>query len=970
MLSLITHEPNFCILREEVFNGKKKPTDTAARPNLKVVDKFEMIYISILREYLEMEFLEIKEKIRFEFNIERIIDDFIFFCFFIGNDFLPSLNTLDINHGSLENIFAFYKEVLPTLDDYITLNGKIDFKKAEKIFELLARLELNALRSQLKKVEGESKQRQSVKNTLVIERKNTLKRKKINEKKENLFFDLKKKSEQEIVNFKKSKINNRVASLKKKYEEETKISGQTIDKFEDQLNYFLKEQLNKQIQGLIHRKDSNLEANSEIELNNESSLGDESEAKTNNFSATNNGSSSNTEGNKPSTVDEKKLCLLFDSDDDKKNKDYSSSSNNNGDKKEFYKKGKTSGYNNNNDKVTSSSIVNNREKINEILKEASQYKNYIYDENYCSDFNILDIEDDDISDIAESDLNVDASEFYVDYEKEYEESQDVDIIFHKKLVEFYITDINKAKAFYYKEKLKIDLETDQGKEQIKHLFTKYFEGLQWVLFYYYRGIQTWRWYYPYHYPPMISDFVNIKDYLNYDIESVFISDMPYNPLESLVMILPQSSKDLIPKCLWSIFDIFPYYFPNSFRIDFNGKKMAWESLVLLPFIEDAEILQEIKNRISYFSSQENLKGIYSSQYGNADEINLLLSLKELLRNYFGKSYVFKLSEANYDVIETVEFEIYENHYDQNVFMRNYNHKKISQDFPTLKTISYNFSNNIKRIQRYSREENKKITIKKENKITLEPNCLDINEHDIENFIKSGIIFADYPMKKEGWIRGIYFNNKYYYLDKRNKISVDSNYKLPSTIKEAIMRICNKKSIIIKSNIYCDIVFMKKIARNTDGSIFKIYNENNSLYVPFELTSLNSNSKDFLKIIENFEEMKKKFVNVTTEFDFSKPVITLCKPAWGKTARINSLVKNTDPNYRRYNDINYNDYYDKKFNFDLQGNDWHVEITKLYNGPLLEVTLENNTKQIVGQDIKFAKAVILNLIKKILLLNFI
>jgi 5'-3' exoribonuclease 2 len=47
--------------------------------------------------------------------LERIIDDFIFFCFFIGNDFLPYLNTMDIGEGSLDEIIKIYKQLLPEL---------------------------------------------------------------------------------------------------------------------------------------------------------------------------------------------------------------------------------------------------------------------------------------------------------------------------------------------------------------------------------------------------------------------------------------------------------------------------------------------------------------------------------------------------------------------------------------------------------------------------------------------------------------------------------------------------------------------------------------------------------------------------------------------------------------------------------------------------------------------------------------
>ena len=76
-----------------------------------------------------------------KFDIERIIDDFIFFCFFIGNDFIPALSALDISEGSLDNLINFYKKLLPEMSEYITDQGTIYWDRAEPFIELLGQHE-------------------------------------------------------------------------------------------------------------------------------------------------------------------------------------------------------------------------------------------------------------------------------------------------------------------------------------------------------------------------------------------------------------------------------------------------------------------------------------------------------------------------------------------------------------------------------------------------------------------------------------------------------------------------------------------------------------------------------------------------------------------------------------------------------------------------------------------------------------
>ena len=90
---------------------------------------------------------------KIRFDVERIIDDFVFFCFFIGNDFLPSLSALDISEGSLDKLIDLYKSILPNMTNYITECGLIYWDRAEPFIKMLGEHEHSAFKDRIHSIE-------------------------------------------------------------------------------------------------------------------------------------------------------------------------------------------------------------------------------------------------------------------------------------------------------------------------------------------------------------------------------------------------------------------------------------------------------------------------------------------------------------------------------------------------------------------------------------------------------------------------------------------------------------------------------------------------------------------------------------------------------------------------------------------------------------------------------------------------
>ena len=157
MLSLATHEPYFRVLREDVFANDTKPTacricgqeghyaaqctGTKAEIQKTPSDQKPFIFldVSILREYLEVE-LDVPD-FPCPFSLEQAIDDWVLLIFFVGNDFLPHLPSLEIREGAIDTLLRIWKQELPRMGGYMTCHGNLELSRAQIILEGLARRE-------------------------------------------------------------------------------------------------------------------------------------------------------------------------------------------------------------------------------------------------------------------------------------------------------------------------------------------------------------------------------------------------------------------------------------------------------------------------------------------------------------------------------------------------------------------------------------------------------------------------------------------------------------------------------------------------------------------------------------------------------------------------------------------------------------------------------------------------------------
>ncbi|KAF9247120.1 exoribonuclease 2 [Melanogaster broomeanus] len=613
MLALATHEPHFRVLREDVFSQDKsnacricgeeghyaaqcpgpKPGTSLEKPKPTPPEKKPFIFldVSILREYLETE-LHVPHAV-FPFNFEQAIDDWVLLIFFVGNDFLPHLPSLEIREGAIDTLLKIWKMELPRMGGYLTDHGKLVLERAEIILEGLAKREDEIFR---KRQEAETRQdHESKRRRIESNNKNGNGPPDIrgatgpspalglNGPTHNDFAAKADSIGLGAPSTVQSQLNTPAAAQALAGSNRDVVANRAAIRL---ANMSAAEMLKAELAGLVPVKPSasstpaaKAQARPEPEISDSASdfevpgLGNMELPAETKYTDTDVEIDASPPRSLP--MDDSMASVL-----------------------------------------TTSSISSTRKrKLLDVEAEDAQLD--AEESIAVEDESSAEEETSSYAMVVRADGTVEQADNVRLYEPGYKER-------------------------YYQQKFDI---SDSNIEFKKSITQHYVEGIAWVLHYYYQGPPSWQWYYPYHFAPFASDFEDLKN-----TKINFTLGQPFKPYEQLMGVFPPASKQHIPAVFHDLMTdptspIIDFY-PSSFQVDMNGKKMLWQGVALLPFIDEKRLLTAMSERYPsltedevrrnswgsnamYVSDEHRLYPFFESLYGKRkDKESVLLPIKD------------------------------------------------------------------------------------------------------------------------------------------------------------------------------------------------------------------------------------------------------------------------------------------------------------------------------------------------------
>ncbi|BBN04922.1 5'-3' exoribonuclease 2 [Marchantia polymorpha subsp. ruderalis] len=516
MLALATHEVHFSILREVVFmpgqqdkcflcgqvghlaadcegKPKRKRGEHDEKGEAEIVPKkpFQFLHIWTLREYLEFD-MSIPNP-PFEVDFERLVDDFVFMCFFVGNDFLPHMPTLEIREGAINLLMLVYKREFKQMGGYLTEDGEVNLKRVEYFIQIIGAQEETIFqkRARIHQRQADRRRRE----------KGQLKRGDDAEPTvppEQLFPVMHNRDSRNARPSHASPYQHRP------YQPQEPAAG----RYQPQV-----------LAGRNHQAAQSLRV---------SLL-----AKSGKNSTRNNGAASPVPGLSVVPDPAVKLMRVEEA-----------------------------------DSSIAAAVVTREDSF------ATE-----------SDIEGKSAQAEDQQDEADN-----VEELKLKLKNVLREKSDM-TSGGKEIEDAVRLGEPGWKERYYVEKF--ETRTAEEMEEIRRdVVLKFTEGLCWVMRYYYQGVCSWNWYYPYHYAPFASDLTGLDE-----LEITFFLGRPFKPFDQLMGVLPAASSNALPKMYRPLMSdpnspIIDFY-PTDFDVDMNGKRFSWQGVAKLPFIEEDRLLAEI-----------------------------------------------------------------------------------------------------------------------------------------------------------------------------------------------------------------------------------------------------------------------------------------------------------------------------------------------------------------------------------------
>lgn len=539
-LGLATHEPHFKILREDVFaQNNRKRHNFKDSMNMTEEEKqaiaqqdsekpFLWLHISVLREYLAAELWV--PKLSMPFNLERAIDDWVFMCFFCGNDFLPHLPSLDVRENSIDILLDIWKVVLPSLKSYMTCDGELNLQSVEILLGHLGAREGDIFKT---------RHIQEVRKQESIQRRKTQK---------------------------------------------------NVSKGQDRHPTIPTEQLQLyDTQGQLAAGSWNLTTHDMVNLKKEIMLANEGDAGA--IAIVKAQSDRNDKLMEEISTQEMEKVV---NDANKANFSVADAMK----KKLMAKKHKLELEEQQAERATKKLNTGNQEKVEAERELDEEIKAEVEQEVEEED------DDDDNGEDEDKERNP----------VESKDSGDSVPVVSSGGVRSGVFDSDVEVKLYepgYRERYyvaKFNIKESEIEALRKDLVKCYIEGVSWVLAYYYQGCASWDWYYPYHYAPFASDFFGIAD-----LKIEFEKGEPILPYEQLMSVLPAASGHTLPPIFRPLMsepesEIIDFY-PADFPIDMNGKKMSWQGIALLPFIEAKRMLRVVRSQYPHLTDYEKSRNV-------------------------------------------------------------------------------------------------------------------------------------------------------------------------------------------------------------------------------------------------------------------------------------------------------------------------------------------------------------------------